>query len=89
MIAPLPVRELYAVAHFGNGYEVALPREMTAILAEARFWGFNRFLDRFDTMDLYDLYHKQHRLFNLQRPCGSGSSHTTPSPTNSVTNWRL
>ena len=61
----LNVRELYCPGHFGNSYEVALPREMGQILAEARFWGFNRYSDWFDTIDLYDVYRKTHRLYNM------------------------
>lgn len=65
MPTPLPIRELYAPSHFGNTYEAALPREMTRLLAEAKFWGFNRFSDWFDTIDLYNVYEKRHNLFNL------------------------
>lgn len=61
----LPVRELYCPSHFGNSYEVALPREMGDLLSEARFWGFNRFADWFDTIDLYDVYRGPHRLYNM------------------------
>jgi hypothetical protein len=61
----LPVRELYCPSHFGNSYEVALPREMTGILTEAKFWGFNRFSDWFDTIDLYDVYRGKSRLYNM------------------------
>jgi hypothetical protein len=61
----LQVRELYCPSHFGNTYEVVLDSEMYGILSEARFWGFNRFSDWFDTIDLYDVYHKKHSLFNL------------------------
>jgi hypothetical protein len=62
---PLRIRELYAPSHFGNTYEATLPREMSALLAEARFWGFNRFSDWFDTIDLYNVYARRHRLFNM------------------------
>lgn len=61
----LAVRELYCPSHFGNTYECALDNEMRAILSEAKFWGFNRFSDWFDTIDLYDVYHKKHALFNM------------------------
>lgn len=61
----LPVRELYCPAHFGNTYECALAGEMTDLLAEAKHWGFNRYADWFDTIDLYDLYARQSRLFNM------------------------
>lgn len=64
-IKPLSVRELYCPSHFGNTYEVALPCEMTALLGEAKFWGFNRFSDWFDTIDLYNIYEKKHNLFNM------------------------
>ena len=62
---PLPDRELYGPSHFGNTYETILPGEMTALLAEAKFWGFNRFSDWFDTIDLYNLYRKNHNYFNM------------------------
>jgi hypothetical protein len=61
----LQVRELYCPSHFGNTYEVALDSEMMEILSEAKFWGFNRFSDWFDTIDLYDVYQKKHSWFNL------------------------
>lgn len=61
----LPVRELYCPSHFGNEYESAMDREMRETLAEARFWGFNRYSDWFDTIDLYDLYARGRTLFNL------------------------
>jgi hypothetical protein len=61
----LDTRELYAPSHFGNTYEATLPREMEAGLAEAKFWGFNRFSDWFDTIDLYNIYEKRHHLFNM------------------------
>lgn len=48
------VRELYAVGHFGNWYEVAGEREMRAVLAEAKAWGFNRYGDWFDMLDCVD-----------------------------------
>ena len=56
MSQPLPVRELYMPAHFGNSWEVAGPHEMRAHLTEAKFWGFNRYADWFDSQDLYDPY---------------------------------
>jgi hypothetical protein len=65
MKKPLRVRELYCPSHFGNTYEVAGPNEMRSLLAEAKFWGYNRFSDWFDTIDLYDLYHKKHQLYNM------------------------
>ena len=65
MGARLPVRELYCPSHFGNEYEVAMDVEMRGILEEARFWGFNRFSDWFDTIDLYDLYARDHKYFNM------------------------
>ncbi len=64
-IRPLRTRELYAPSHFGNTYEATLPGEMTGLLAEAKFWGFNRFCDWFDTIDLYNVYEKRHNLFNM------------------------
>lgn len=65
MSSILSVRELYCPSHFGNTYEVALDNEMREILAEGRFWGFNRFSDWFDAIDLYNIYTKKHRLFNM------------------------
>lgn len=56
MPAPLPVRELYCPAHFGNTWEVAGPYEMREHLTEARHWGINRYSDWFDAQDLYDPY---------------------------------
>lgn len=64
-IRPLRTRELYAPSHFGNTYEATLPGEISALLAEAKFWGFNRFSDWFDTIDLYNVYEKRHNLFNM------------------------
>ncbi len=61
----LQVRELYAPSHFGNGYETAQDREMRAFLREAAFWGFNRFADWFDTIDLYDVYARPAKHYNL------------------------
>jgi len=61
----IAVRELYCPAHFGNSYEVALPLEMTEILKEALFWGFNRYSDWFDTIDLYDVYRKHQGWYNM------------------------
>lgn len=63
--ALVETRELYAPSHFGNTYEATLPREMSQLLAEARFWGFNRFSDWFDTIDLYNVYEKRHHHFNM------------------------
>ena len=54
MNAPLPFRELYAVAHFGSSYEAMWPREMRAILSEAKHWGFTSYADWFDPADLKD-----------------------------------
>lgn len=61
----LATRELYAPSHFGNTYEATLPREMADLMAEAKFWGFTRFSDWFDTIDLYNIYEKRHHLFNM------------------------
>ncbi len=65
MRTPLRIRELYCPSHFGNTYEVAGPNEIRDLLAESKFWGYNRFTDWFDTIDLYDLYHKNHQLYNM------------------------
>ncbi len=64
-VQPLRTRALYAPSHFGNTYEATLPGEMMSLMAEARFWGFNRFFDWFDTIDLYNVYEKGHTLFNM------------------------
>ena len=63
--SPLPVRELYCPSHFGNTYESTLPGEMIALLSEAKFWGYNRFSDWFDTIDLFGVYAKKQSLFNM------------------------
>jgi len=54
------VRELYAPGHFGNSYEVLGPNEMREVLAEAKFWGFNRYADWFDTDDCKDPFASGH-----------------------------
>ena len=51
---PFAVRELYAVGHFGNSYEVLGEYEMRQYLAEAKRWGFNRYGDWFDMEDCSD-----------------------------------
>lgn len=48
---PAPLCELYAVAHFGNWYEVAGEREMRRMLSDAKDWGYNAYSDWFDTLD--------------------------------------
>jgi hypothetical protein len=48
------VRELYAPGHFGNSYEVMGENQMRGMLAEAAWWGFNRYGDWFDTQDCSD-----------------------------------
>ena len=48
------IRELYAPGHFGNSYEVMGEYEMRRLLAEAVFWGFNRYGDWFDMEDCSD-----------------------------------
>jgi hypothetical protein len=65
MARKLEVRELYCPSHFGNTYEVALNSEMREILSEAKFWGFNQFSDWFDTIDLYDVYKRSERWYNM------------------------
>ncbi|MBN2450234.1 MAG: hypothetical protein JXR77_07585 [Lentisphaeria bacterium] len=65
MATPLAVRELYCPSHFGNEYECAREREMTAVLREARYWGYNRYSDWFDTIDLGDVYRRGGAHFNL------------------------
>lgn len=44
-------RELYAVGHFGNSYEAMGDRECRDVLTEAKFWGYNGYLDWFDSDD--------------------------------------
>ena len=53
--APFEVRELYAPAHFGNGYECMGEYEMLDTLKEAQFWGFNSYGDWFDMLDCADI----------------------------------
>jgi hypothetical protein len=52
--AAFAARELYAPGHFGNSYEVLGESEMRGVLAEAAFWGFNRYGDWFDMDDCRD-----------------------------------
>lgn len=52
------VCELYAPGHFGNSYEVLGDHEMREVLAEAAFWGFNRYADWFDMDDCKDPFAK-------------------------------
>jgi len=47
-------RTLYAPGHFGNSYEVMGEYEMRRLLAEAVYWGFNRYADWFDMEDCSD-----------------------------------
>jgi hypothetical protein len=54
------VCELYAPGHFGNSYEVLGPNQMRAVLAEAGFWGFNRYGDWFDMDDCKDPFASGH-----------------------------
>lgn len=56
----LPVRELYAPAHFGNSYEVMSADEMSAYLAEVKWMGFNSYSDWFTATDVNDPYSPQH-----------------------------
>jgi hypothetical protein len=49
-----PYCEVYCPGHFGNWYEVAGENEMRWVLAEAKFWGFNRYGDWFDMMNCSD-----------------------------------
>ncbi|MCC7492633.1 MAG: hypothetical protein IT204_09815 [Fimbriimonadaceae bacterium] len=57
----LAVREVYMPAHFGNSWECFGRREMREYLAESAWWGFNRYSDWFDTIDLSDPYaQRQH-----------------------------
>ena len=65
MRAALPVRELYCPSHFGNLYESAMRNEMRELLAEAKFWGYTRYSDWFDTINLRNLYATDRRQFDL------------------------
>ncbi len=59
-------RVLYAPGHFGNSYEVMGRFEMRQLLAEAQFWGFNRYADWFDTVDCSDPFaHHEHTHYQL------------------------
>ncbi len=49
-----PFCELYAVGHFGNWYEVAGVNEMRRVLRDAKYCGYNRYADWFDTLDCVD-----------------------------------
>lgn len=64
--ADKPFVEVYAPGHFGNWYEVAGEREMRAILAEAKHWGYTRYGDWFDTIDCVSPFmgDKQYSLGN-------------------------
>ena len=53
---PLPFRECYCPAHFGNSYEAMWPRERAAHLAELKAMGFNRLGDWLVTTDARDPY---------------------------------
>ena len=64
MAEALAVRELYCPAHFGNTYEVALRNEMSKLLVEARHWGYTRYSDWFDTVDLNNVYEPGRRWFD-------------------------
>ncbi len=61
--AQLQSRCLYAPGHFGNSYEVMGQNEMLSILAEAQWWGYNRYGDWFDTIDCSDPFSDKH--YNL------------------------
>ncbi|MBL4700484.1 MAG: hypothetical protein JKX85_04425 [Phycisphaeraceae bacterium] len=69
MRKPLLSRQLYCPSHFGNTYEATMPTEMTALLHEAKFWGFNKFADWFNGIDLCNIYNdnynQNHRQFNM------------------------
>ncbi len=64
----LESREIYCPSHFGNSYEVAGACEMRDVLAEAAWWGCDRFSDWFDAIDLYDPYNSANnpqKLYNF------------------------
>ncbi|MCU0916668.1 MAG: hypothetical protein MUC88_19220 [Planctomycetes bacterium] len=54
--SPLPIRECYCPAHFGNSYEAMGPRELAAYLAELKWMGFNRYGDWMTTTDVCNPY---------------------------------
>ena len=56
----LPVRELYAPAHFGNAYEVMGAAEMADYLVEMKWMGFNAYSDWFTATDVNDPYSAEH-----------------------------
>jgi hypothetical protein len=58
---PFKVIELYAPAHFGNGYESMGEYEMRNMLSEAKFWGCNRYGDWFDKLDCSDPFRKDNQ----------------------------
>ncbi|MEA1950446.1 MAG: hypothetical protein U9N87_03620, partial [Planctomycetota bacterium] len=55
---PYKVVELYAPAHFGNGYECMGQYEMRDMLREGKFWGCTRYGDWFDMLDCSDPFRK-------------------------------
>jgi hypothetical protein len=65
MPTSLPVRELYCPSHFGNSYEAAMRNEMRELLAEAKFWGYTRYSDWFDTIDLRNVYADDDAHFDM------------------------
>ena len=58
---PYKVVELYAPAHFGNGYESMGEYEMRDVLREAKFWGCTRYGDWFDMLDCSDPFRKSNQ----------------------------
>ncbi len=53
-------RELYALGHFGNSYEVMGNDEFRSVFAENKFWGFNSYADWFNTDDCKDPFASGH-----------------------------
>ena len=71
------VCELYAPGHFGNSYEVLGENEMRDVLAEAAFWGFNRYGDWFDMDDCKDPFAAGHTLRAGRCPVGRARRSTS------------
>jgi hypothetical protein len=59
--APLfEFRELYALGHFGNSYEVMGNNEFRELFAEMKSWGFNSYGDWFNMDDCKDPFEAGH-----------------------------
>lgn len=79
------VCELYAPGHFGNSYEVLGDNEIRSVLSEAKFWGFGRYGDWFDTDDCKDPFAPGH-TYGLG---GTGAAPARPvGPASAATHLR-